>query len=315
MINYGDITIKTHETKSKKDKNFILVTAEKELKELPSKTDKNLVKVPKDIIKELEQSLENVVNIISLCERLKRSISSTIPSIFLIITNDNEKKFLSDAKGFDFEKYDRVKNAAIIKFDIEFCLKNLNDRLDGIQIISEANSSEHLSGKFHEYFKFLERAFKRANRGLIEPLSKFLEQNSILGYTKEEIENWITVRHKSIHANRRDGYFVEGDIRPFISRIEQASYEVLFNKKTWHDRSSNRRNLFQISAGTKSSSNEIFAYKGAKMEMRMQLLDETGSYPLNLNAMFNKLNDNWWAPLTKDLKLGGNKLEVIENEE
>jgi hypothetical protein len=249
-IIYGNIKIQTLNKIPEKNQECLLISAEKPLKKLPIKTEKGLIQIDNIELKEVEQAIENIANIISLSQKVKRTISSTSPSIFLAPTTKKDKVFLENAAGFDFTTSNRTEQHAQIKFDIEFCLKNLNDRFDGIRIIAEANACDHLSGKFHEYLRFLERAFNRESRGLIVPLTDFLIQNKSMDYSQEEIKEWINARHKSVHANHKDGFFVEGDIRPIVHRIEQACYEVLLNKKTWRDKSSLRRNLFSIECGT-----------------------------------------------------------------
>lgn len=229
-ITIGDITIQTHPNKSEKSVEYLIVSAQKELYQLPRKTSNNLIVLPENELKSIEQSIELIANHLSLCENLQRSISSMSPSIFLVASSDEEQEYLEGVKGFDLSNVDRINKETKRTLDLEFCIKNLGDRPDGVLIFSEANSCTHLSGKFHEYIRLFERAFNRSNRGIIDPLSNFLKQNEILGYSKSEIEKWVDIRHKSIHANSPEGFLVEGDLRPYISRVEQACYDVLFKE-------------------------------------------------------------------------------------
>lgn len=314
-FDYEQITVRTAGHTVTDTKTVIVFYAEKALIKLPLKTKSNLISVPHLELKELEQVLENIINVISFSEAANRQITSTIPSIFLSPTNEKEKKYLSEADGFDFGKKPRLQSTIKLKFDLDLCLKNLGDRFDGFRIISEANNTNNLSGKFHEYIRLFERAFKKANKHLIDPLARFLMQNEEMGYSLEEVRNWMGVRHKSIHSDQKEIFFVESDIRPYIYRVQQACYEVLFNKEKWRSPSIDRKVVYKIPAGTKSSSNDKFIVKGTPLEIVSEVLDESHSYKINFKVRLNPLPENWWAPNPNEVEFKGSSVKILKNEE
>ena len=314
-IDYFGIKVSTLGLSNTNPINGILISGIKTLKKLPDRTKENLIEIPIDEIDRIEFALENIANVISLVESSKRTILSTIPSIFLIPENENDKIYLDNSTGFKFNSKKRTNSNYRTQFDMEFCLQNLADRLDGIAIISEANATGHLAGKFHEYFRFFERAFKRSNKGLLKPLSEFLSKNDMMGYSETEIENWIDIRHRSVHANNKKGFVVERDLRSYVPRLEQAVYEVLFNKASWHNKSTLRRSLLDFPVGTVNSSNEKYFKHGTAFKMDIQPLDETSSYPISFKEVFGELPDNAWAPITKEIKFAGDSLSVIPDKE
>jgi hypothetical protein len=115
---------------------------------------------------------------------------------------------------------------------------SLRDRRDGVLLLGAAVSAGHGVGKVHELFRLFEHAFAKPPRLLIRPLAEFLESNpSDLGYTVDEVENWVSnVRDPATHADldRQNAFALDHHVQAHLMRIEQAAFDVLFNKKTWH---------------------------------------------------------------------------------
>ena len=313
-INIDDVVVQILPQEYKKSKNGVFIAAEMEIKNSSLKDEEIIFKIPLNELSQLEHSIETLVDIISFAQGLKRTISSPSPSVYLKPISESEINYLRSIKEFDFQQKKRIESNIKIDFDLDMCL-NLDDRTDGIKIISEANSTNHLSGKFHEYIRFLELAFNKTNRALIEPTSKFLFNNSRMGYSKEEIKKWIYIRHKSVHANKKRGFYTEGDIRPFITRIEQACYEVLFNKSNWNDSSTTCRDFYKIPAVSKNPNNDLIIVRGTEFSITKQVLDESGSYPLNINIHFNNMPIGYWAPNSNELSLQDHTVTIIDDEE
>lgn len=122
---------------------------------------------------------------------------------------------------------------------------SLHDRRDGVLLLGAAVSARHGVGKVHELFRLFEHAFARPPRLLIGPLAEFLESNSAeLDYTIEEVENWVSnVRDPATHADldRQSAFALDHHVQAHLLRIEQAAFDVLFNKKTWHSRDAERQ--------------------------------------------------------------------------
>ena len=303
VFEQGDIVIHFAKQISKDPCSYIVMVMKSSVE--ISKTDGKSIVLERAIINELEQAIENLINLISVSHKVGRKITSCIPSLFLDRETPKDGFFLDNCNNIILD-FPKNQSLSFFKkeFDLDFCIKNLNDRLEGVQIIAEANSSTHLSGKFHDYFRFFEKAFNKENRGLIKPLSEFLEANIVLGYSTQEIEKWIKYRHESIHANGRNGFLIEKDILDIIYRVEQAVNDVLFNKESWNNVSLRRRNIYEFKDGSFNENGDLFVCKEDKItQTNISYLDETESYLVNLKSNLNRFGiarNGWWAPIKAD---------------
>ncbi len=130
----------------------------------------------------------------------------------------------------------------------DILILNLLDRLDGVYILAESLCQEHSTGKYHEFVRLFELAFKKTFTNLTDELFEFL-QGSNKGYTKNEISDWINLRHPSTHADFKitQNIIFESDIARFIPRMEQAAYDVLLNKECWLNPKHDRREFWNPS--------------------------------------------------------------------
>jgi len=169
----------------------------------------------------------------------------------------------------------------------------LNDRPDGIALLAETLAHSHMTGRLVEFVRFFERAFGVQQTHLIETLSRFL-RGSKLGYTKKEVRFWIQgLRNPAVHG-RMNRVVYEADVRPVIARVEQAAYDVLFNKVEWGTTSMDRRSFLFPPTGI--TSRGVYVKKGAMAALKFQLLDDHGVYPLDLSSRRPKLPEGWWSP-------------------
>ena len=74
------------------------------------------------------------------------------------------------------------------------------------------------------------------------------------------------------------------DVLPVMQRVEQAAYDVLLNKKEWRRPSSSRRAVWRPKMGTASAEGSLFSHGPPKGRMNLQVLDDFGVFPLNLEA-------------------------------
>ena len=89
-------------------------------------------------------------------------------------------------------------------------------------------------------------------------------------------------RHPATHADRRDDFVLERGIRPVVKRMEQAAYDGLFNKESWRNSSSTRRNAWKPVCGTIDQDGGIFLTQGHALDLTVHLVDDFASYPINL---------------------------------
>ena len=135
--------------------------------------------------------------------------------------------------------------------------------MGGISLLAEALSHSHPTGRFHEILRLFERAFRCSSSTLIKPLTEFLSNAKNQGFSEPEIKNWVvTLRHPATHADRNKDFVLEAAIRPVVHRMEQATYDVLFNKEDWRNPSSTRREIWKPISGTSSDKMGLFIIKG-----------------------------------------------------
>jgi hypothetical protein len=131
---------------------------------------------------------------------------------------------------------------------------SLRDRRDGVFLLGAAVSAGYGVGKVHELFRLFEHAFAKPPRLLVRPLAEFLESSSSdLGYTIDEVENWVSnVRDPATHADldRQSAFALDHHVQAHLLRIEQAAFDVLFNKKTWHSQDAEREDRNPLRCAT-----------------------------------------------------------------
>ena len=269
----------------------------------------NLIIIPNEIRKEIEEAIEAVVNFSVISTRSTRTITSSIPHIFIEYESEDEKKILDQTNGF-FLQFGKIPSVTP-KIDYDnSTLELLQDRLDGIALLAEALSHSHPTGRFHELVRLFERAFHRTGSRLVEPLAEFLSGARNQGYTEPEIRNWVVeVRNPAIHGVREDELVLEAGIRPIVDRMEQAVYDVLFNKVNWRDTTPTRRDIWSPVSGTSSDNLDLFHIKGTETSFTFQLLDGFSSYPVSLldfsSILLNKIPENWWYEKKESFGLSG----------
>ncbi len=316
----GNVKVETHGSWRKEKCLKVLASATLALTRYPEITSENLVVVPEDLRSQAEFALEASVNLICIIERSKRLISSPTPCVAFVAESKKDRDWLSQRRGIELSKIATA--GARLPLDLGVVQGLVADRLDGVFLLDEAMSHEHATGKFHELNRFFECAFARSGTHLVKPLFKFLEPAK-QGYTKVEVKEWVfDLRHPATHADRRRTFLLESDVRPVVGRMEQAAYEVLFNKEVWRDSASRRREGVRLTSGTTSArSADVFVVRGTGTRFRVQLLDPFGRYPRDLEGFVTTVPPEWWCvdPQAKKDKSGrvslsalGAKFEVRE---
>lgn len=260
-------------------------------------SNKNQVIIPAAERRNAEQAIEVAASMIAVSENCTHSISSPSPCIALKPENDKEREFLNRTKSIAVDFQNRAIPKGRYKVGEDLMAQAFEDRLDGVTLLAEALSQEHPTGRFHEFIRLFERAFKLSSFDLIEALTDYLS-SAELGYTIDEIKMWIKdLRDPATHADGKykTQFVLQSDIRPVIARIEQAAYDVLLNKLAWHDPSTKRKHLWTPSAGASSAGADVFIVQGKDVELTFTLLDEFGAYPLNLDAFVSSMPGEWWS--------------------
>jgi hypothetical protein len=141
---------------------------------------------------------------------------------------------------------------------------------------------------------------------LEKKLAQFLSAG-IHGYTRPEIREWLSFRDGATHADlaKTTKIVLEGDIRPFIARMEQAAQDVLFNKLKWHDSSRERRCLVKHLAASTSTSGDWAMVQGIEVALQCQVFDDFGAYPSDLSGALTSPPAEWWWKIGPKQATGG----------
>jgi hypothetical protein len=309
VMEAGKIKVQTHGSWRKEKTLKLLASATLQLKGYPGLTDDNLVMIPDDVRSQAELALETAANLISIIEHCQRSISSPTPCVALVPESAMDREWLGQRLGIELRKVATA--GARVSLDLGVVQTLVADRLDGVFLLAEALAHEHATGRFHDLNRFFERAFARSGTHLVRGLFKFL-RDANQGFTKVEVKEWVfDIRHPATHADREGHFLLESDVRPVVGRMEQAAYDVLFNKEVWRDSSANRREGIRLTSGTTSArSADMFVVRGTEMTMRVQLLDPFGRYPMDLEGFLEKPPADWWCPDPRAAKSESGKVSL-----
>lgn len=275
----------------------------------PDVTPEDYIILPDESRKALENSIELFSNIISLGYSCGRTISSPNPSACIIPEDNDASDFLKKCKGIYGSPISRGK--INIEIDITKISAALDDRVDGVSLMAEAQSSTHVTGKFVEFNRIFERAFGLAGARLINPLQQFL--SPLFEFSESEVRNIVfDTRNPAIHADKKEIFLTSSDIAPLIDRTEQAAYDVLLNKEKWRDSSTSRRSVWKPRSRL-SRGNIPTIVRGDELKMTSQIFDQFGTYPLNLNGhIHNLLPEHCWVGIQNQPFKASGLINVID---
>lgn len=297
-VGLSDVVVETMGAWEIEGKLRLLVVAQTDLPTRLSLTNRNLIIIPDDVRKRAEAAIEATANMLAITQRCKRSIASPSPTVALLIEDAEDQAWLASTSGIEFAP--RMSQGFRFRLDPtdQVLMQSLSDRWDGVALLAEALAHDHATGRFHEFMRLFERAFALGPSKLVEPLAAFLAGTN-LGYTAGEVQRWtIDLRHPATHADRRPDFVLEADVQPVIPRMEQAAYDILFNKATWRSPTVDRRATWSPPAGTRSDDHlDLFIVRGSEVALEARFFDEFGSYPLDLSAGLTVLPNGWWADL------------------
>jgi len=289
------------------ENNYFFLNAETKV-HFPNITPDKRFILPIHERKRLEEAIEYFAALLSVTNGIKTKIYSPIPYAALLADNPDEYEKLKLGNGFYFDEcpFQRFRLNPY-KIDINLSSNLIVDRKDGLLIMAESLNNSNLTGKFSECYRLFENAFKKSSIPLVNSLSDFLSTNKY-NYTKDEILNWNELRDKARHADlaRSKEYALETDIERIFHRVEQAAYDVLFNKKNWHSKDSDRRSYWELPYGYENDSNDYFVIEEKQMEFKANgvILDRFCKYPMLLNTKINVESENfkcWYK--NKDFEL------------
>jgi len=273
----------------------VLVGAEIVLNASPEVDTNNSVLIPEDERSKAESVIENFANVVSVGGMCGRYISSPQPWVALIPLDEEASSWFEDKNGIS--QNTSLDPSFRFSIDKEVLTVLLEDRANGVALLSEGLSQEHPTGQFHEFIRVLELAFKTAGASLVVPLSQFLEGNN-QGYTEDEVNNWKDIRDQATHADLQwqPKFALSDKVLPVITRVRQAAFDVLFNKADWHDLSTQRRDLWKpVAFVGPPDAVSVVIQRGSTPTLETQLFDGFGSYPVDLSSSEMAIPDDWWC--------------------
>lgn len=278
----AEIPLKVNQGKDRTSQ--MLVGATTTLSVVPVPDEAGYIRVPEIERRECETVIEYYANLVSIRHRVARTLSSPEPPALLIAEDQAERDILASLAGIKVNSTRRMHPIPRFEPD-DKVLAGLNDRSDGVALFGEALSTTPL-GKFRDYIRLFELAFACDRDALAKGLTAFLSPLG-MGYTRREINAWLSKRDAASHADlqRSTEFVLEGDVVDYVNRMEQAAFEVLMNKKNWHDRSAEYRRLVVADVFTTSSDNIAYTVtRDRAMDVQAQILDDFAAYPRNLAA-------------------------------
>jgi hypothetical protein len=290
-------TVEVHLSPAGKDahQTRFLIEAAVVLSERPEVADDGTIIVPTEPRRKAEDAIETTANLLAVTDHCRRSISSPYPFVALFSTLEADLEWLETTKGFQGSLLSIPGTKQTVPFDAR-SLQALQDRVDGVALLAEALAHNHPTGRFHEFIRLLERAFTLPPSQFEKKLTQFL-QGASLGYERPEIKRWVDLRNPATHADElTPGHIVfESHVRPVIARMEQAAYDVLFNKKVWSDPSRERRNVWHPPVATCSERHHLRITHGEGATFIFQALDPFEAFLYDQNMNLPPMEKNPWA--------------------
>jgi hypothetical protein len=246
-----------------------------------------------------ETAIEGVANAVAISNRCARRIESCSPFFFLAPENEVDIAQLPEIKF-------AVAAKLIPRVDVSTGIplidapNLLGDRQVGAALLSEAFGNTNALGRYRDFVRVFELAFRLDPKSLAAPLAEFLDP-AALGYSEAEVSKWLRVRNAASHGDLKwpDSWIAfERDVQLFIARMEQGALDVLFNKKLWSDPSTRRRDVWYPTTATIDPIGGLRVTEGeftrvAVLDFAMDCFD---AWPVRMSAGNLSPPLGWWAP-------------------
>lgn len=257
-----------------------------------------LVRIPEQERRDCEASIARAADLLAVATRGRRLIVSATPPAALVPETDSDRTLLARAKRIDAEPPKSL-STVVPPLDIATAVPLLGDRWSGVAILAEALSHGSLGGKYRDLVRLFELAFTRSFVELGKKLAQTLRP--AMGYSVGEIREWQALRHPFSHADGKVASEValSDDARPVVQRMEQAAFDILFNKAEWSAWSSTRREAWTPTAITTSKDGSTVVRVGSNVTIQWLLVDEFGVFPRVVELSHVGLPSHWWHQFTE----------------
>ena len=292
-----------------------LAVARVTLPHRPKRTGEGGVVVPEGERHAARVALETAANLASLGLGCRRELSSPNPYVAFEAQSDEERAWLAESVGLHGGLEGVCNQSLEHKLDMQSDeqLSSLSDRWDGVALLSEAITATRATGRFLDFMRLFERAFRTAAPRLEGPLVAFLDER--LRYSSDEVGHWTTtMRGSAAHADQRAEFLIEPDVRPYLARVEQAAWDVLMNKRTWRDPATSRRSIWSPQGGSTSPAGDLTIVQHSTRTLVAQLTDRWGEFPLDLGARV-RAPRAWWPQPLDTMNTQERSIKVVAPEE
>lgn len=279
----------------------LLVAADVALSELPQAGQDGLVEVPDQPRRLTEKAIDAAANVLSVASGHARSVTSRNLPVAFYPESEEDRTFLGGHTGI--KGIDRGVSFGRMSIVVApEALTELRDREGGTELLAEALSQQHMTGRYRELLRVFEHGFAESEAKLVFMLAEFLAKRPRLGYTKTEVKGWVQGRRgRAMHADRSVP-LIGADLGDVVDRMLLGAYEVLFNKENWHAYNSDRRGVWTPSTGPLDATGNWFICQHQTPPLNAQLYDPYGVYPLNLAAGGLVLGDQAFWPSSGPLQ-------------
>lgn len=223
------------------------------------------MRIPEGAASRAETALSEAANLLAIACQAQHDVYSPRPYIYLEPESEDEGSALADAGHVELPPLRSGGSVQGPGGDRAPLFSGLlGDRPQGVALMGAALGAGHGVAKLHELVRVFESAFAVAGNRLIDPLTQFLRTYPSwqLGYTRGEVRRWIKeLRDPATHADLRISkrVLLDPDVEAELDRIEQAAYDVLFNKRDWNRSSPDREQRWSFNAMTRQDGSAIIS--------------------------------------------------------
>jgi hypothetical protein len=277
------------------DYQHFLFIASRPLSKPADLDDANRILIPIEAREQCEFAIEQTANIIAVFHGCERVIFSPNPCLALEWETQAEQTYLDATLGILANEVVFMAPRSDIPFDAAL-VQSLGDRLDGVTLLADAFAGDEM-GRYREFVRFFELAFKEAFVDLRKRLTKFF-QPTPFEYSRAEIDEWADLRHPSMHADMKQAQYVATatNVQRLLSRMEQAAIDVLFNKADWHSESLERRSIWIPNAFSRGGGKEpVVRQNSTNVSMMIRKFDAFDVYPVLLECKVSPIQDSWFV--------------------
>lgn len=294
----GDVEVECHRTTLKgQPSDQILVTASIQLYDLPVVDHESYVVIPDEPRRQCEAAIMLCADMLAVFGRSRRRVTSAVPSLALSDLSAEQRLAFELSKGFRPQFRSTASAAVPIDLGDAQLVESLSDRLFGVSVLAEVHSTDSALARYRELVRFYEHAFAKQLSQSVKKMAQFLG-GADLGYTSQEIASWVGLRDGAMHGDFKYArrLVAESDVRPLLPRMEQAAYDMLFNKAKWHDPSRERRSVYAFPcATTDAGSSALRLVQELAARFAFAMTDEWGVFPMNLQAVLSPTPEGWWC--------------------